>query len=70
MKKSKFTEAQMAFALKQVELDTKVEEVCRKRGISQATFCNRFMSLEDAKQEIEVWREEYNSFRPHSSLMI
>ena len=26
MKKSKFTEAQMAFALKQVELDTKVEE--------------------------------------------
>ena len=29
---------------------------------------NRFMSLEDAKQEIEVWREEYNSFRPHSSL--
>ena len=29
---------------------------------------NRLMSLEDAKQEIEVWREEYNSFRPHSSL--
>ena len=29
---------------------------------------NRFMSLEDAKQKIEAWREEYNSFRPHSSL--
>ena len=68
MKKSKFTEAQMAFALKQVELGTKVEEVCRKRGISQATFYNWFISLEDAKQKIEAWREEYNSFRPHSSL--
>ena len=40
MKKSKFTEAQMAFALKQVELGTKVEEVCRKQGISQATLYN------------------------------
>ena len=40
MKKSKFTEAQMAFALKQVELGTKVEEVCRKQGISQTTFYN------------------------------
>ena len=29
---------------------------------------NRFMSLEDAKQKIQAWREEYNSFRPHSSL--
>ena len=29
---------------------------------------NRLMSLEDAKQKIEAWREEYNSFRPHSSL--
>ena len=34
MKKSKFTEAQMAFALKQVELATKVEEsytICLER---------------------------------------
>ncbi len=34
MKTSKFTEAQIAFALKQAELGTKVEEVCRKLGIS------------------------------------
>lgn len=38
MKKSKFTEEQIAFALKQAESGTRVEEVCRKMGISQATF--------------------------------
>lgn len=38
MKKSKFTEAQIAFALKQAEMGTPVEDVCRKMGISQATF--------------------------------
>lgn len=27
-----------------------------------------FLSLEDAKEKIEVWREEYNTFRPHSFL--
>lgn len=40
MKKSKFTEAQIAFALKQSETGTRVEEVCRKMGVSQATFFN------------------------------
>lgn len=40
MKKSKFTEAQIAFALKQSETGIRVEEVCRKMGISQATFFN------------------------------
>jgi len=38
MKKSKFTEEQIAFALKQVESGTRVDEICRKMGISQATF--------------------------------
>lgn len=40
MKKSQFTAAQIAFALKQSETGTRVEEVCRKMGISQATFFN------------------------------
>lgn len=34
VKKSKFTEEQITFALKQAELGTRVEEVCRKRGAS------------------------------------
>ncbi len=38
MKKSKFTDQQVAFALQQAEAGTAVEEVCRKMGVSQATF--------------------------------
>jgi putative transposase len=38
MKKSRFTDQQIAFALKQSETGTPVEEVCRKLGISQQTF--------------------------------
>ncbi|NQE51871.1 transposase [Herbaspirillum rubrisubalbicans] len=37
MKRSKFTEQQIVYALKQAELGTTVEEVCRKMGISDAT---------------------------------
>jgi len=29
---------------------------------------NWFLSLEDAEEKIEVWRNDYNEFRPHSSL--
>lgn len=38
MKKSRFTEEQIAFALRQAETGTRVEEICRKMGISDATF--------------------------------
>lgn len=38
MKKSKFTEEQIAFSLHQAETGVSVEEVCRKVGVSQATF--------------------------------
>jgi putative transposase len=38
MKRSKFTEQQIAFALQQAEAGASVEEVCRKMGVSQATF--------------------------------
>jgi putative transposase len=40
MKKSKFTEAQIVFALRQTETGTKVDETCRKLVISEATFYN------------------------------
>jgi len=40
MKRSKFSEAQIAFILKQAEEGTAVAEVCRKAGISDATFYN------------------------------
>ena len=50
MKKSKHTEEQIAFALKQAELGTPVEEVCRKMGISDATFYN--------------WRKKFGGLGP------
>jgi putative transposase len=50
MKKSNFTEQQIAFALKQAELGTPVEEVCRKIGISDATFYN--------------WKKKYGGLGP------
>ncbi len=40
MKKSKHTEEQIAFALRQAESGTTVGEICRKMGISEATFYN------------------------------
>lgn len=29
---------------------------------------NWFLSIEDARRKIEAWRQEYNAYRPHSSL--
>ena len=40
MKASKFSDAQKAFIIKQVEDGTPVAEICRKAGISQATYFN------------------------------
>lgn len=40
MKNSKFTEAQIVFALRHAETGASVDDVCRKLGISQATFFN------------------------------
>ena len=50
MKASKFTEAQIAFVLKQAADCTPVAEVCRKAGISDATFYN--------------WRKKYAGLLP------
>ncbi len=40
MRKTRFTEEQIAFALRQAETGTPVAEVCRKMGISEATYYN------------------------------
>ena len=50
MKRSKFSEAQIAFVLRQAEEGTAVGEVCRKAGISEATFYN--------------WRKRYAGLMP------
>ena len=38
MKRSKFSDQQIAFILRQAEESTRVEEVCRKAGISQQAY--------------------------------
>ena len=38
MKKSRFSEEQIAFALRQAEGGAPVKEVCRKLGVSEQTF--------------------------------
>ena len=50
MKASKFSEAKIAFVLKRAEGGTAVAEVCRKAGISEATFYN--------------WRKMYAGLMP------
>ena len=40
MKRTKFTDAQIAFVLRQPDEGTPIGEVCRKAGISEATFYN------------------------------
>jgi putative transposase len=40
MKKSKFTKAQIVFAIKQSETGVQVSEICRKMWISEPTFYN------------------------------
>jgi putative transposase len=50
MKKTKFTEEQIAFTLKQAETGTSVQEVTRKLGISEQTFYN--------------WKKKYGGLGP------
>jgi putative transposase len=50
MKRSKFWEAQIAFILRQGEEGTAVGEVCRKAGISEATYYS--------------WRKKYGGLMP------
>lgn len=50
MKRTKFTEEQIAFALKQAETGTSVQEVIRKLGISEQTFYN--------------WKKKYGGLGP------
>jgi len=38
MKRKRFSEEQIAFALRQAESGTTIEEICRKMGFSEPTF--------------------------------
>ena len=38
MKRERYSDEQIAFALRQADSGTAVEEICRKLGVSEATF--------------------------------
>ena len=50
MKRSRFSEQQIAFVLRQAEEGTPIAEVCRKAGISEASFY--------------AWRKKYGGLMP------
>ena len=50
MKRSKFSEEQIAFALQQAETGTCVDEICRKLGVTTTTFYN--------------WKKRYGGLMP------
>ena len=50
MKRSRFSEQQIAFVLRQAEEGTPIAEVCRKAGISEASFY--------------AWRKKYGGSLP------
>lgn len=50
MKKSRFSEQQIAFILKQGDEGVAVAEICRQAGISEATYYN--------------WRKKYGGLMP------
>jgi len=50
MRKSMYTDAQIAYALKQAEIGTPVAEVCRKMGISENTYYR--------------WKKKFNGMLP------
>ena len=50
MRSSKFTDEQIAFALRQTETGTSVKEVIRKMGVSEQTFYR--------------WKKKYSGMMP------
>jgi len=57
MKASKFSDAQKAFVLKQGAERMPVSDVCRKAGISQATYFNWKKSMTDCATEMRRLRQ-------------
>ena len=78
MSRKRFTAEQIIGMLREAEVrlsqGKSVKGICRSLGITEQSYrdevLNRevFYTLQEAQEIIEGWRQEYNTFRPHSSL--
>ncbi len=75
MKRSRFTETQIISILKQADAGLSVKEVCRKHGISDATFYNwkskyGGMSASELKRLREIEEENAKLKRMYAELAL
>ena len=81
MKKTRFTDQQIAFVLQQAEAGTPVPEVCRKIVVSEPTFtsmdgspvasrigCDRLWSVANIYPASPVWRAQMGNPLAHASI--
>lgn len=75
MRKSRFTEHQIVSILKQADAGMKVKDLCRKHGISDATFYNwkskyGGMEASDLKRTRELEEENARLKRMYADLAL
>lgn len=67
MKRTRFTDEQIAYALRQAESGTAVADVCRQMGISDATFYvwkKKYANLGSTElRELRLLREENSKLK-------